>query len=105
MSSINVYKRRTTTVIINLGVDISADTFVGEIRTGKTVAGELIATWDISFVTDGKDGLLKLLIDDSDADQFTYAYGYTDLKRVIDNEPVPVFLDPLKILFKDPVTT
>lgn len=99
-----VYKNRTNIVPVNLGFDVSADTFTSEIREGKTPTSTLIATWTVSFLTDGTDGALLLTLDDSEADAITQKVGYTDIKRVSGGEPLPVFSAPVKVLFQDTVT-
>lgn len=99
-----IHKNRTNVIIVNLGVDISGDTFSSEIRTAKNNASPLIATWDIDFVTNGVDGALRLTLDDSVTGPVTEKTGYMDLKRVTGGEPVPVFDEPLTVKFKDTVT-
>lgn len=101
-----VYKNRTTVVGLDLGFDVSGDTLVSEIREGETEDSELIATWDISFVTDGTDGEVVLTLDNSDAESadITQVTGYMDMKRISSGEPLPVFEKPLKVVFRGSVT-
>lgn len=99
-----VYKNRTNIVPVNLGYDVSADTFTSEIREDKNSTSPLIATWTVSFDTNGIDGKLVLTLDDSDLTSITQKFGYMDIKRVSGGEPLPVFADPIKVLFKDVVT-
>lgn len=99
-----VHKGRTNTLIVNLGIDVSADTFKSEIRTEPTVESPLIATWQISWVTDGKDGQLKLLLDNSATSGIKPNSGYMDLKRTTGAEPVPVFDRPIEVTFRGTVT-
>lgn len=96
-----VYKNRTNLVSVNLGMDVSADTFTAEIREGKTPTSTLIATWTVTFASDGTDGGLVMRLDDSVLANITQKAGYTDIKRVSGGEPLPVFADPVKVLFKD----
>lgn len=104
MSNVVVYKGRTNTVIVNLGTNVSLDTFVSEIRVGKNSTSILIATWTVSFLTTGIDGKLKLILDDAVTSLISQLYGYMDLKRISGGEPLPVFNGPLKVVFKDTVT-
>lgn len=99
-----VHKGRTNTLIVNLGINVSADTFKSEIRTEPTVESPLIATWTISFVTNGADGQLKLVLDDSVTKGIKPNSGYMDLKRTTGAEPVPVFDRPLEVSFRGTVT-
>lgn len=104
MSALNVFKRRTNVVQVDLGMDVSADTFESEIREGKDNTTTLIATWTIAFLTDGTDGKLVLTLDDSVTSTITQKTGYMDLKRISVGEPLPVFNAPVKVLFKEVVT-
>lgn len=99
---IEVYKRRTTVIQVWLGMDVSGDSFVGEIREKQNSTSTLIATWDVTFLTDGTDGKLVLTVDDSDA-IITQKSGYTDLKRISGGEPLPAF-NPVPVTFIETVT-
>lgn len=103
MSEIEVFKNRTNTIRVSLGMDVSSDTFIAEIRTKANHLSELIATWDVRFETDGTDGELILTLDDSDIEGLTFKYGFTDLKRISAGEPLPVFA-PVRVVFIDTVT-
>jgi hypothetical protein len=99
-----VHKGRTNTVIVKMGIDISADTFTSEIRTEPDVDATFIAAWTVSFVTDGVDGELKLVLDDVVTKQIRASSGYMDLKRVSGGEAIPVFDRPLEVTFRGTVT-
>jgi len=99
-----VHKGRTNVVIVKLGYNISSDTWTSEIRTQPTQDSILLATWDVSFVTDGSDGDLRLELDDAITKQIKPTTGYMDLKRVTGGEPVPVFDRPLEVIFRGTVT-
>lgn len=99
-----VYRGRTAIVPVSLGFDVSADEFTSEIRTQPEVDSDLIATWDVSFDTDGADGELILTLDNSVTGGITEKRGYTDIKRITGGEPVPVFDKPLRVEFRDVVT-
>lgn len=104
MPSLNVYKNRTNVITVNLGVDVSSDTIVSEIRAGKSNASDLLATWEVEFVTDGVDGMLVFRIDDSELDAIIAKRGYMDIKRVAAGEPYPVLKYPIRVMFRDTVT-
>ena len=99
-----VHKGRTNTLRIEMGIDVSPDTFTSEIRAEPTVDSPLIATWNVAFVTDGTDGELILTLDDVATKQIKANSGYMDLKRVSGSEPVPVFDRPLEVSFRGTVT-
>lgn len=104
MKQVVIFKRRTNILSINFGIDISEDTITSEIRADKTADSPLIATWNFSFLTDGKDGEGLFTLDDSVASLITKSKGYMDVKRVTGGEPVPVFDDPIEVIIKDSVT-
>lgn len=98
-----VHKNRTNTIIVDLGMDVSTDVITSQIRAEQDPTSALIATWTVSFVTDGVDGLLELLLDNS-VTGVTVDSGYMDLKRVSAGEPLAVFDRPLEVSFQGTVT-
>jgi hypothetical protein len=103
-SKVIVYKDRSNTLKISLGIDVSADTITSEIRSEPDIGAPLIATWEVSFVTDGTDGELILYLDDNETSQIKANSGYMDLKRVSGSEPLAVFDQPLEVSFRGSVT-
>lgn len=99
-----VHKNRTNTLQVNMGMDVSEDTITSEIRSDPDVEAPLIATWTVSFATDGTDGMLILVLDDSVTSQIEANGGFMDLKRVVGGEPVAVFDKPLEVVFRGTVT-
>lgn len=99
-----VHKGRTNTLIVNLGIDVSADTITSEIRSEPDVTAPLICTWTVTFATNGADGKLILKLDDVITKQIKADSGYMDLKRVSGSEPLPVFDRPLEVSFRGTVT-
>lgn len=99
-----VHKGRTNTLRVNLGINVQGDVFTSEIRAEPTVDSPLIATWVVSFVTNGADGELLLKLDDNETRQIKANSGYMDLKRVTGSEPIPVFDRPLEVSFRGTVT-
>lgn len=104
MKQIIVHKGRTNKVTVRLPYDVSADVITSEIREEQNPTSNLIAAWDVSYVTDGVDGVLELTLDNAVTANITKSKGYMDLKRVSGAEPMPVFDDLLEVLFKDVVT-
>lgn len=105
MQQIKVHKGRTVILPVSLGVDVSKDIITSEIRDGKTQPSKLIATWVVSFATNGIDGELILTLDNTTTSAITKSTGYMDLKRVTGGEPVSVFDEPLEVIFTDSITT
>jgi hypothetical protein len=103
MADIIVYKNRRNELAVNLGTDVSADTFASEIREKASTTSPLIATWSVGFKTDGVDGELVLTLDDSALSAIVHKTGYMDIKRISGGEPYAVF-PPVKVVFKDVVT-
>ncbi len=103
-NSLIVHKGRTNVIPVSLNMDVAGDTISSEIRAKPSAGSELIATWDVSFETDGSDGEIILTLDDTVTADITHSRGYMDLKRVTAGEPVPVFDKPLHVEFKDVVT-
>lgn len=104
--TIIVYLGRTNTKTVDMGADVSGDTITSEIRASKTdPESELLATWDVDFVTDGEDGMLSITIDDSAlGDIEPGTIGWMDFKRVSAGEPLPVIKQPIRVRFKASVT-
>jgi hypothetical protein len=103
-SKIIVHKGRTNILTVSLGVNVSADTITSQIRSEPNQESPLIATWVVSFKTNGADGELILRLDDNDTRQIKANSGYMDIKRVTGSEPVPVFDQPLEVSFRGTVT-
>jgi len=99
-----VHKNRTNVVTVDLGSDVSTDTFTSEIRVGKSQTSTLLATWTVTFITDGTDGKLKLTLDNSQLTNIAKASGYMDIKRTTNGEPIAIFDEPLEVIFRDTVT-
>jgi hypothetical protein len=98
-----VYKARTNTLPVNLGIDVSADTFTSEVRVDRDHTSTLLMEWTVAFDTDGTDGKLILTVDDIVTGQILPSSGWMDLKRVTGSEPVQVF-DPIEVEFRGSVT-
>lgn len=103
-SQIFVYKNRTNIITVSLGMNVQNDTFTSEIRKEKNSSSTLLATWTVSFVTNGTDGMLKLTLDNNQLTNITRSNGFMDIKRTTSGEPVPVFDDPIEVIFREVVT-
>lgn len=103
-NAVIVHVGRTNILPVSLGMDVSSDTITSEIRTMKDPESTLIATWTVTNLTDGVDGELILTLDDADTADIKNLRGYMDLKRVSGGEPLPVFQDPLDVIFRKFVT-
>jgi hypothetical protein len=105
MSNVIVYKNRTNILAVNLGIDVSGDTITSQIREAANSTSPLIASWVVSFKTNGIDGKLILTLDNSITATIIPKKGYMDMKRISGGEPLPVFDAPIQVIFKDTVTT
>lgn len=103
-SKVIVHKNRTNTITVDMGMDVSDDTITSEIRSEPDVGAPLIATWEVTFKTDGTDGELILTLDDLETSQIKANSGYMDLKRIVNGEPVAVFDTALEVSFRGSVT-
>ena len=103
-SKVIVHKGRTNIIRVSLGMDVSADVFTSQIRSEPDQGAPLLATWDVSFETDGTDGMLVLVLDNLYTTQIHANSGFMDLKRVTGSEPVSVFDEPLEVSFRGTVT-
>lgn len=103
-SKVIVHKNRTNILPVSLGFDVSADTITSEIRSEPDVNAPLIATWVVSFKTDGRDGEIVLTLDDLVTSQIKANSGYMDLKRITGTEPVAIFDQSLEVSFRGSVT-
>jgi hypothetical protein len=99
-----VHKGRTNTIQVNMGIDVSGDTLTSQIRTEPELDSSLIATWTVSFLTDGTDGKLVLVLDNTITAEIAEKAGYMDLNRITGGEPIPVFDRPLEVVFRGTVT-
>lgn len=104
MNQIRIYRGRTAVVPVGLGFDVSADSFYSEIREDKSRTSDLIATWEVTFLTDGVDGELVFTLDDSVTNNITKNVGYMDIKRVSNGEALVVLDEVIEVLIKDPIT-
>jgi hypothetical protein len=99
-----VHKGRDNELIVDLQEDVSTDTFESQIRSEPDQTGALIATWNVNFVTDGTDGLLSLTLTDVATAQIAAKGGYMDIKRTSGTEILPVWDEPMEVIFRGTVT-
>jgi len=99
-----IHKGRTNIITVSLGINVSADTITSEIRSEPDVNAPLIATWIVSFATNGADGELIFRLDDSATAGIKANSGFMDIKRMSGGEPIPVFDRPLEVSIRGSVT-
>lgn len=100
-----VFKNRLNTITVDLGFDISADTYTSQIRTEPKGDSPLIAEWEVAFLTDGTDGKLTLTLTELQTSQITSDSGFMDFRRVVPpGNPVSVIDKPLEVVFRGSVT-
>lgn len=99
-----VYKNRTNIVPVSVGFDVSGETFTSQIRLDPDEESLLLATWDVTFETDGTDGNLILTLDAADTSDIEVLRGWMDMKRDSAGSPLPVFERALEVEFRKAVT-
>lgn len=99
-----VHKGRTCTVTVGLPFDVSQDEVTSEVRAEKDRTSTLLATWIVTFLTDGTDGELVLTMDDTITGGVSKSRGWMDLKRESGGEPLNVFDEPIEVIFRETVT-
>jgi hypothetical protein len=104
MDQIVVHRGRTVVVPVSVSYDLSGSTITSDIRKTRKASSDLIASWDVSFVTNGFDGdfLLTLLHDVTET--IVDEIGYMDIKRVIDGTPTNIIDTPIQVMFVDAIT-
>lgn len=95
---------RTNVIGVSFEGDISGEVWASEIRKGRSISSELIATWDVAFATDGTDGNLVLTLDDAVTAAIQHTTGWMDVKRVANGEPFSAFVEPIPVIFEGVVT-
>lgn len=99
-----VYKNRVTVLKVSLGYDVSADSFVSEIRTDDSPDSDLIATWAVDFASDGIDGKLICTLTELQTRDVVHTNGFMDIKRVSDGKALAVVDKPIQVVFQNTVT-
>ena len=99
-----IHKGRTNVITASLGFNVANDILTSEIRSQRTPASMLIATWTITNLVDGLDGEIVLTLDDAALNDISVNRGFMDIKRVTNGEPISVFDAPLEVIFKEVVT-
>lgn len=104
-NTLTVYKGRTNILPVSFGYDISGSTFESQIRAKPDPSSTLIATWAVTFDSDGTDGELVLTLDDAITSAVTVSKGYMDIKRIVGGEPIAAHNGVIEVFFKDTVTS
>ena len=99
-----VHRNRTNVVPLSLGFDVSGDTITSQIRRELGETGTPLAEWEVTFDTDGTDGEIILTLPEASVEIITANYGWMDLKRTSNGQPLSVFLEPLRVKFQGVVT-
>lgn len=99
-----VQRNRTNRIPVNVGFDATGETFTSQIRAEESITSDELATWAVTFDTDGSDGELILTLEEADVSNIAKSYGYMDIKRVSGGKSLSVFNKPLEVLFQGVVT-
>lgn len=80
---VEVPKGKTVILPVSLAFNVSGDLakFSCHIRTTKEPTAPILATWEISFATNGKDGELILKLPYTVTETLPGSGGWMDLKR------------------------
>lgn len=99
-----IHRDRKNYLTVDLGMDVSLDVLTSQIRVEEDVNSELLATWAVSFATDGTDGQLVLTLEKADVDGIVHTNAFMDIKRTTGGEPLSAFLQAIPVVFKGVVT-
>ena len=101
--SIVIQKGFSNTIPLVLGYDTTGDIISSQIRSGPSQDSPLIANFEVSAV-DATKGEYTLYLDDTFSSQIAVDRGWMDIRRETGGEPIPVFEEPLEVIFKGTIT-
>ncbi|TXH16171.1 MAG: hypothetical protein E6R03_05820 [Hyphomicrobiaceae bacterium] len=104
MDQIVIHRGRTVVVPVSVSYDLTGSTITSDIRKTRKASSDLIASWDVSFVTDGSDGDFLLKLPHGTTAPITDEIGYMDIKRIIGGEPTNIIDTPIQVVFVDAIT-
>lgn len=99
-----VHVGRYNELQVQMGIDVSGDTFTSQIRSEPDQDATLLASWVVTKPNGGTDGLLLLTMEANISGQVDVSSGWMDLKRVSGAKPFAVFDRPLEVSFRPSVT-
>lgn len=102
MQTVKVERTKTIILSITLGFNVSSFEFLCEMRENEDPASARIATWDMTFATDGKDGELLAVLDNSITTDLVQDTAWLFLYRVSGITHLSVFEEPLEVEIFDP---
>lgn len=102
-NSLIIHRGLTNTFPLVLGYDTTGDTIASQVRTGPDRSYPLLLNFVVTTV-DASNGEYTLTIDDTFTSQVVVDSGYMDILRITGGEPVPVFEEPLQVIFKGTIT-
>lgn len=101
MKPVEVERGKTIVLAISVGFNVSSFEFLCEMRQNQSPESTIIATWDVSFETDGKNGELVALLDNSITAALVPNIAWLFLYRVSGSTHLPVFDEPLEVVIFD----
>lgn len=102
MDSVIVVRGNTVEVPVSLAFNVSADTLYSSIRTTEDPDSDVIAEWDISFITNGTDGELLFTLDGDITADIVEDIGYMFFISINGGDPIDIFDVPVVVEFVDP---
>lgn len=102
VATLIVAKTKTVIVPISLGFNVVGWVFTADLRATVVATSALIATWIVTFDTDGKDGELIATLQDTITSGLTVGTAYMRLKRIIPSPTLEIFGEPVLTSIQNP---
>lgn len=81
--------------------DVSNDVVTSKITASPRPDSKVLATWNVSYLNDGKDGEILLELDHEATRQISESEGYMNIERSVNGEkPMNVWDEPLEVSFE-----
>lgn len=103
---VTIIRGRSKTIEYVSQRDLSGSSYASHIRVQRHPESELIAEWDVDFVTDGTDGKLLLHLTAEQTAAIEASKGYMDIKALSTGLPEDVeqITSIISVVFEWPVT-
>lgn len=102
-NAVIIHRGLTNTIPLVLGYDTTGDTISSQVRSGPDRSYPRLLNFEVTVV-DESNGEYTLTIDDTFTSQIVVDTGYMDVLRITGGEPVPVFEEPLQVIFMGTVS-
>ena len=102
MQTLVVERTKTVVVPISLGFNVSGQVFTADLRATTSATSTLIATWTVTFATNGKDGELIATLPDTVTSTLAVGTAYMRLKRTTPGPTIEIFGEPVLVSIQNP---